>query len=315
MINLELRSALLTNLADLSPGDSIAVGVSGGADSVALLKAAVHVGNELTLKVHAVIIDHQLQENSSEVAKNTAQLATQLGAAEVDVIAVDVATGPGSGGIEAAARNARRQAFETYANKKSIVAVLLGHTLDDQAETVLLGLARGSGAKSLAGMRSIDGIYRRPFLSLTRQLVRSTVTDLSTYEDPHNSDPSFARVRVRNEVLPVLEKELGPGIAQALARTAQMLREDSEALDSYAQMIVAAGDVGISTLEVLPGAVRTRVIRQLAIESGVLVNDLTREHVLKIDQLITNWKGQGPLNLPGQVNVKRESGKLIFYKP
>lgn len=315
MINLELRSALLTNLADLSPGDAIAVGVSGGADSVALLKAAVHVGKELTLNVHAVVIDHQLQPNSSEVANKTAKLATELSAIEVEIVVVQVATGPGSGGIEAAARNARRRAFETYVAENNIAAVLLGHTLEDQAETVLLGLARGSGAKSLAGMQSVDGIYRRPFLMLSRELVRSTVSDLPTYEDPHNSDPSFARVRVRNNVLPVLEKELGPGITQALARTAEMLREDTQALDSYAQMILAAEDVAISTLEVLPTAVRTRVIRQLAINSGVLINDLTRDHVLSIDQLITNWKGQGPLNLPGQVNVKRESGKLIFYKP
>jgi tRNA(Ile)-lysidine synthase len=196
-----------------------------------------------------------------------------------------------------------------------VLAVLLGHTLEDQAETVLLGLARGSGARSLSGMRMVDGLYRRPFLNLSRQLVRDTVADLPTHEDPHNSDSNFARVRVRLEVLPVLEKELGPGVTEALARTSDMLRDDADALDAYAQMILAAQDVSISALEVLPTAVRTRVLRQLAIEGGVLVNDLTREHVLSVDQLITNWKGQGPLNLPGQVNVKRESGKLIFYKP
>ena len=315
MINLELRSALLTNLADLTPGDQIAVGVSGGADSVALLKAAIHVGKELTLNVHAVIIDHQLQNNSALVANQTQTLAIEIGADQVEVIKVNVAKGSGSGGIEAAARNARRFAFEKYAAQKSVAAVLLGHTLEDQAETVLLGLARGSGARSLSGMRAIDGIYRRPFLHLSRQLVRSTVLDLPTYEDPHNSDPSFARVRVRNQVLPVLEKELGPGVTEALARTADMLRDDADALDSYAQMILAADDVSVTTLEVLPVAVRTRVLRQLAIDGGVLVNDLSRDHVRSIDQLITNWKGQGPLNLPGQVNVKRESGKLIFYKP
>ncbi len=315
MINLELRSALLTNLADLTPGDQIAVGVSGGADSVALLKAAIHVGKELTLNVHAVIIDHQLQNNSALVANQTQTLAIEIGADQVEVIKVNVAKGSGSGGIEAAARNARRAAFENYAAQKNVVAVLLGHTLEDQAETVLLGLARGSGARSLSGMRAVDGIYRRPFLHLSRQLVRSTVLDLPTYEDPHNSDPSFARVRVRNQVLPVLEKELGPGVTEALARTADMLRDDADALDSYAQMILAADDVSVTTLEVLPVAVRTRVLRQLAIDGGVLVNDLSRDHVRSIDQLITNWKGQGPLNLPGQVNVKRESGKLIFYKP
>ena len=315
MINLELRSALLTNLTDLTPGDQIAVGVSGGADSVALLKAAIHVGKELTLNVHAVIIDHQLQTNSAQVANQTQALATKLGAEHVEVIKVNVKTGSSSGGIEAAARNARRAAFENYAAQKNVVAVLLGHTLEDQAETVLLGLARGSGARSLSGMRMVDGLYRRPFLHLSRHLVRNTVSDLPTYEDPHNSDSSFARVRVRNQVLPVLEKELGPGVTEALARTADMLRDDADALDSYAQMILAADDVSVTTLEVLPVAVRTRVLRQLAIDGGVLVNDLSREHVRSIDQLITNWKGQGPLNLPGQVNVKRESGKLIFYKP
>lgn len=315
MINLALRSALIANLADLEPGDHIGVGVSGGADSVALLKAAIHVANEKSLTVTALIIDHQLQDQSSQVANQTQELAKTLGAHSVEVIAVEVSTGPGSGGIEAAARNARRDAFEEYAAKHNLKAVLLGHTLEDQAETVLLGLARGSGARSLSGMREIEGIYRRPFLKLARALVRETVSDLSTFEDPHNSDPNFARVRVRNIVLPTLEKELGPGITEALGRTADMLRDDADALDMYAAMIFAAGEPTISELEKLSTAVRTRVLRHLAIRAGVLVNDLSREHVMSIDNLITNWHGQGPLNLPGQVNVKRESGKLIFYKP
>lgn len=315
MIHLDLRSALLANLSDLEPGDHIAVGLSGGADSVALLKAALHVGNEKSLRVSAVIIDHQLQDGSDQVAQKTWQIAKDLGTKEIEVIAVNVETGSGSGGLEAAARNARRSAFENFAELNNVKAVLLGHTLDDQAETVLLGLARGSGARSLSGMRSVDGIYRRPFLELTRELVRSTVSDLPTYEDPHNTDLNFTRVKVRQVVLPVLEKELGPGISQALGRTADMLRDDADALDAYTKMILDAGDIAIETLEVLPKAVRTRVLRQLAIAGGALVNDLSREHILSIDNLITNWKGQGPLNLPGQVNVKRESGKLVFYKP
>lgn len=315
MIHLDLRSALLANLSDLEPGDHIAVGLSGGADSVALLKAALHVGNEKSLRVSAVIIDHQLQDGSDQVAQKTWQIAKDLGTKEVEVVAVNVETGSGSGGLEAAARNARRSAFENFAELNNVKAVLLGHTLDDQAETVLLGLARGSGARSLSGMRSVDGIYRRPFLELTRELVRSTVSDLPTYEDPHNTDLNFTRVKVRQVVLPVLEKELGPGISQALGRTADMLRDDADALDAYTKMILDAGDIAIETLEVLPKAVRTRVLRQLAIAGGALVNDLSREHILSIDNLITNWKGQGPLNLPGQVNVKRESGKLVFYKP
>lgn len=315
MIQLDLRSALLANLADLEPGDQIAVGLSGGGDSVALLKAAVHVGNEKLFAVTAIIIDHQLQADSGAVAEQAAQIAKDLGTSKVEIVKVQVATGSGSGGLEAAARNARRDVFESYASVNNVKAVLLGHTLEDQAETVLLGLARGSGARSLSGMRAIDGIYRRPFLNLTRELVRSTVTDLATYEDPHNSDPSFTRVRVRQTLLPVLEKELGPGVAQALGRTADMLRDDADALDMDAAMIFAAGEPTINELEKLSKAVRTRVLRHLAIRAGVLVNDLSREHILNIDNLITNWHGQGSLNLPGQVNVKRESGKLIFYTP
>ena len=315
MIQLDLRSALLANLADLEPGDQIAVGLSGGGDSVALLKAAVHVGNEKLFAVTAIIIDHQLQAGSGAVAEQAAQIAKDLGTSKVEIVKVQVATGSGSGGLEAAARNARRDVFESYASVNNVKAVLLGHTLEDQAETVLLGLARGSGARSLSGMRAIDGIYRRPFLNLTRELVRSTVTDLATYEDPHNSDPSFTRVRVRQTLLPVLEKELGPGVAQALGRTADMLRDDADALDMDAAMIFAAGEPTINELEKLSKAVRTRVLRHLAIRAGVLVNDLSREHILNIDNLITNWHGQGSLNLPGQVNVKRESGKLIFYTP
>lgn len=313
MIHLELRSAMLANLADLEPGDHIVVGLSGGADSVALLRAAAHVAQEKTLTLTAVIIDHQLQSSSNQVSAQTLQLAEALGVT-AEVIAVDVATGPGSGGMEAAARNARRAAFEEFATINNVKAVLLGHTLDDQAETVLLGLARGSGARSLSGMRPIDGIYRRPFLELSRALVRGTVIDLKTYEDPHNSDPSFARVRVRAEVLPLLEAQLGPGITEALGRTADMLRDDADALDMYAAMIFAAGEPTISELEKLSKAVRTRVLRHLAIRAGVLVNDLSREHILSIDRLITDWHGQGPLNLPGQVNVKRESGKITFIK-
>ena len=315
MIQLDLRSALLANLADLEPGDQIAVGLSGGGDSVALLKAAVHVGNEKSFVVTAIIIDHQLQADSGAVAEQAAQIAKDLGTSKVEIVKVQVATGSGSGGLEAAARNARRDVFESYASVNNVKAVLLGHTLEDQAETVLLGLARGSGARSLSGMRAIDGIYRRPFLNLTRDLVRSTVTDLATFEDPHNSDPSFTRVRVRQTVLPVLENELGPGVAQALGRTADMLRDDADALDMDAAMIFAAGEPTINELEKLSKAVRTRVLRHLAIRAGVLVNDLSREHILNIDNLITNWHGQGSLNLPGQVNVKRESGKLIFYTP
>jgi len=314
MIELNLRHALLQNLADLPSGSKVTVGCSGGSDSLALVRAAVHVGREREITVGALVIDHQLQAGSATVAQSAADVAHQLGADPVVVVAVDVAQGPGSGGLEAAARDARRSTFEDYAEANGISAVLLGHTLEDQAETVLLGLARGSGARSLSGMREVDGLYRRPLLALTRAQVRDTVSDLAIYEDPHNSNPDFARVRVRHHVLPTLESDLGPGVARALARTADMLRDDADALEALALAALATDDISIDDLLTLPRAIRTRVLRMLVKDAGCTVNDLTREHILAIDALLTNWHGQGPLNLPGNVNVERRHGRLNFYK-
>ena len=164
MINLELRQGLIANLADLEAGDLVFVGCSGGADSLALVKCAVHVGNEKTINIGAIVIDHQIQVDSAKTAQAAAETARKLGADPVLIVNVDVASGAGSGGMEAAARNARRTAFSNVVTEHKAKAVLLGHTLEDQAETVLLGLARGSGARSLSGMRAIEGIYRRPFL-------------------------------------------------------------------------------------------------------------------------------------------------------
>lgn len=314
MIDLQIRHALLVNLADLTSGSKIIVGFSGGADSAALLRGAVHVGQERNWQVGALIVNHQLQPDAAAVANQAKLLAEQLGAQPVEVVPVDVARGPGSGGMEAAARNARRATFENYATEHGTQAVLLGHTLDDQAETVLLGLARGSGARSLSAMRAIDGIYRRPLLPLSRQHVRETVADLPVYEDPHNESEQFARVRVRTKVLPMLEHELGPGIAAALARTADMLREDADALDALATQVKSEVGLDVDRLLTLTPAIRTRVLRLHAIEAGCTVNDLTREHILGVDTLLTNWRGQGPLNLPGHVSVERQSGRLNFSK-
>ncbi len=314
MINLDLRQGILASLSDLEAGDLVLVGLSGGADSLSLLKCALHVGSERTISVGAVIIDHQLQAESANTSNRVAGIARELGADPVLVINVDVAKGPSSGGMEAAARNARRIAFNNVLTEHKAKAILLGHTLEDQGETVLLGLARGSGARSLSGMRAKEGIYRRPFLGITRQIVRDEVADLDVFEDPHNSDLKYSRVRVRNLVLPVMETQLGPGVTQALARSADLLRDDADALDALARFEITRVGDDVNLLGALPRAIRTRVIRQLAITNGCPINDLTRDHVLAVDALLTNWHGQGALNLPGAVSVERRHDRLTFTK-
>ena len=314
MINLDLRQGILAILSDLEAGDLVLVGLSGGADSLSLLKCALHVGSERTISVGAVIIDHQLQAESANTSNRVARIARELGADPVLIINVDVAKGASSGGMEAAARNARRITFNNVLTEHKAKAILLGHTLEDQGETVLLGLARGSGARSLSGMRAKEGIYRRPFLGITRQIVRDEVADLDVFEDPHNSDLKYSRVRVRNLVLPVMETQLGPGVTQALARSADLLRDDADALDALARFEITRVGDDVNLLGALPRAIRTRVIRQLAITNGCPINDLTRDHVLAVDALLTNWHGQGALNLPGAVSVERRHDRLTFTK-
>ena len=195
------------------------------------------------------------------------------------------------------------------------MAVLLAHTRDDQAETVLLGLARGSGGRSLAGMDARSGRYRRPLLALDRATVRAAVEGLPVWDDPHNDDPAFARVRVRHAALPALEDALGPGVAAALARTAALLRADADALDEWAARAGADvtgpdGSLDVAALAALPLAVRSRVVRAAALAAGAPPSDLRAEHVEAVDALVTGWHGQGPLELPGRVTARRECGRL-----
>jgi len=201
--------------------------------------------------------------------------------------------------------------------------VLVGHTLDDQAETVLLGLARGSGAASLQGMSPVsdlDGVALvRPMLALRRSTTRAACAaeGLEPWDDPHNDDPRFARVRTRNTVLPMLERELGPGVAEALARTAEQLREDAEAFDEMIEEtiedIVEHAEAGISVsvpaLAANPAAVRHRIIRLVV--SSEFGASLTRVQTLEVARLVTDWSGQGPIDLPG-CRARRVGARVEF---
>ena len=301
-----LRSAVRTTLSNFSPGDLILVAVSGGADSLALAEAAKLEADKLALNLLGVTVDHQLQVGSDLQAESVVkQLSFPCLIEKVKVEITD--------GVEASARRARYEALARVAKEKGAVAVLLGHTKDDQAETVLLGLARGSGARSLSGMAAETGIYRRPFLNITRAQTLAACKELklNPWQDPHNDDLSFLRVRVRKEVLPMMEKNLGPGISDALVRSANLLRDDADALDKLAaDFWKEDNSLTISALEALPKAIRTRVLRLALFENGVM--QLTADQIGQVDALISNWKGQGEVSLPSGVKVSRISGRLTL---
>ena len=301
-----LRSAVRATLEKFSAGDVILVAVSGGADSLALAEVAKIEGEKLALKIIGVTIDHQLQSGSSAQAEKVcSQISIPCTIEKVKVEITD--------GLEASARRARYAALESCARENSAVAVLLGHTKDDQAETVLLGLARGSGARSLAGMSEVNGIYVRPFLEITRQQTVQACEELNLkpWNDPHNEDETFLRVKVRKHVLPTMERELGPGIREALTRSAQLLRDDADALDKLAKEFWELHkNLEIEELTELSKAVRTRVLRLALFESGV--TQLSAEQVAQVEALISNWKGQGEVSLPSGVKVSRISGRLTL---
>ncbi len=228
-----VRVAVRHVLGDRSPGDLVLVACSGGADSLALAAATAVEAPASGLRAGAVVVDHGLQPGSAEVAARAARTLRSLGLDPVDVVTVEV-TSSGDG-PEAAARTARYAALDDAADRHGAALVLLGHTRDDQAEQVLLGLARGSGARSLSGMPAARGRVARPLLGVTREQTRASCAaeGLTPWEDPMNEDPRFTRVRARS-ALADLERDLGPGVASALARTASLLRDDADLLDGLA---------------------------------------------------------------------------------
>jgi tRNA(Ile)-lysidine synthase len=306
----------------------VLVACSGGADSLALLAATVFETRRDRRRVLGVTVDHGLQDGSAGHADRVvAQMAT-LGADET--VSVRVRVEASGKGPEAAAREARYAVLAEVAQRTGAGAVLLGHTLDDQAETVLLGLTRGSGGRSLAGMRPAFEVFLRPLLALTRARLEAAcrAEGIGWWTDPHNADPRFTRARLRHRVLPVLEAELGPGVATALARTAEALREDAETLDALtdaawpaARVPDPSGDgpagdgpagdgLDVDVLAGLGPGIRHRLLRRAAVRAGSPPGELFRVHVLAMDELVTGWHGQGQVDLPGHLHLVRDRGVL-----
>lgn len=323
--------------SDLATAPLILVACSGGPDSMALAATAAFVIPRLGARVGAVIVDHDLQPGSAAAAQQAAQQCRDLGLEPVEVIKTQVARGPESGGLEAGARSARYAVLRQQTKKHRAQAVLLGHTLDDQAEQVLLALTRGSGTRSLAGIPAQRDFFYRPFLQLRRRDTEHICAHLklTTWLDPTNELPAETlthqapslinvprRTVVRNIVLPHLEHHLGPGIAQALARTAGLARADDAALSDLADNLLHEATTNVTAQErqldchVLggaPKAVRTRALRRACIAIGVPTSPLALVHVTALDDLVTNWRGQGPVDLPGGHQGRRQYGTLTLY--
>ncbi|MET0999002.1 MAG: tRNA lysidine(34) synthetase TilS [Marmoricola sp.] len=313
-----VRLAVRRALADVGPGDTIVVACSGGADSLALLAATVFEGRHDAWQVIGATVDHGLQEGSADHADRVVAQMRELGVAESVTARVRV-DAPGIG-PEAAAREARYAVLAQIAERFSARVVLLGHTMDDQAETVLLGLTRGSGGRSLQGMRRAFEVFRRPLLDLARAETETAcvVQGIEFWSDPHNDEQRFSRVRVRTKVLPLLEEELGPGVAATLARTADQLRADTSYLDSVAASALESARQGdglaVAALEPLADAIRSRVVRLAAVEAGAPSAELFHGHVLELVRLVTDWHGQKWVDLPGHLRALRRDGLLLFER-
>ena len=306
-------------LAGLAAGETVLLAVSGGGDSMALAAAAAFEGPRAGLTVKAAVVDHGLQTGSAEVAAQAAARLRELGIAEVEVLRVEVKNS--GDGIEAAAREARYQALDALRLQLSASYLLLGHNLDDQAETVLLGLARGSGLRAISGMPVIEERLRRmrPFLGLTRASLRQACVDqgIEFWQDPHNENREFARVRAR-QLLALLEQELAPGISEALARTADQVRDAEQLIDSMAAQLEAdarAGGTGrevmyaVDALAPAPAAVRRGTLHLIATQVGA--RNISQPQIAAIDGLLTDWHGQKFVQLSG-ITVERIGAQLIF---
>jgi tRNA(Ile)-lysidine synthase len=315
----EVRSQVRRCLSDLPAGELVLAACSGGPDSLALAAALAHVAPRMGLRGGGVTVDHGLQAGSAQRAREVAGVLAGLRLDPVESVAAHPCPHSGQGGPEAAAREARYRALDEAVRRTGAAAVILGHSRDDQAETVLLGLARGSGTRSLAGMPARRGHYRRPLLEVARGTLRAAceAQGLAPWHDPHNTDPVYARARVRAQALPALEAALGPKVAEALARTASLLAEDAEVLDGLAAIEAertreASGDWQADLLAALPAAIRKRVLRLAAVSAGAPPGALSAGHVGALDRLVTGWHGQQWVDLPGGVRCARHCGRLHF---
>ena len=306
----QIRKAVKPWLNDSA--QPVLFGCSGGADSMALAVALFM--ERSNTKIIPIVIDHGLQDGSAQITSQTIDRLKQIGFTQVESARAQVTM---TDGLEASARRARYQLFNQFIDTYQPKYFLLAHTLNDQAENVLLGLARGSGTRSLSGMAEQSNIYIRPLLKISREITTAACDEaqLQIWSDPHNEDLRFSRVKTRLNVLPTLEANLGPGITNALARSADLLRDDADALDGFALEYFNQADqfnLDVKDLERLPKAIRTRVLRLAIYRAGAPAGSLSAEHIASAEALISDWHGQKEVSLPGNVKLLRNSGRITL---
>ncbi|MEN9692683.1 MAG: tRNA lysidine(34) synthetase TilS [Actinomycetota bacterium] len=301
--------------AHSSAGDRIVLAVSGGPDSIAMAAICAQLQSEFSLDFYPVTINHQLQSESDDWAKQTVEVCKLLGLSNATSIAVDVDQSSGNG-LEAAARDARYNALREYAKKVGARSIMLAHTMDDQAETVLMRIARGSSTRSLSGMAHISGDLWRPLLDLDRKTLHEALTtfDVPTIKDPHNFNRQFTRVKIRLDVIPKLVEALGQNVISGLARTARMARLDAEALETIASSVypkcIIENELLIGELLNHPLAIQSRIVHHWLVNKGVSPTSLSSDHIFAICRMAKDPQVKGPIKVTGGVEVQKASGRL-----
>jgi tRNA(Ile)-lysidine synthase len=254
-------------------GETLVAALSGGPDSVALADALVVLGRESGFRIVLAHLDHQLRAESAEDARFCLELASSWGV-PVRIGGADVRARAAHdhAGIEDAARQERYAFLRTVRDEVGARFIALGHTRDDQAETFLLRLLRGSGTDGLASMRAVSGDLLRPLLEVSRAEVMEHLAarGLRWREDGSNADTALLRNRVRHELLPYLETRFNPAVRDTLARSAALLASDADALDGMVPRAAVPGVVAVPALREAPVAIGRRMLRRAIEDAGGL---------------------------------------------
>ena len=302
---------MLNNLLDqlrrfdmIQPGDRITCAVSGGADSMALLWGMYLLREKLGISLCAAHFNHHLRGAESDRDEQFVRdfcdrfdIPLHVGGGKIV---------PGPKGLEAAARDARYAFFDTLPGK-----IATAHTADDNAETVLMHLVRGTGLKGLGGIAPVGGRKIRPMLNCTRQQVLAFLEEyhISYVEDSSNSGDDFLRNRLRHHVMPLLKQE-NPCFAENTSRMAMELRGDEAALASLAAFEKLPG---VTELKTLSGPVRSRMLADFLKQCGV--KEPEREHVLLAESLVFSDKPSASGQFPGNVTIRRNYDRLELGAP